>query len=112
VRRPDIVISELIEEFLKAGSYLRNWSPQTSLTYKKGLDSFSRSHSTLSKTELEKWVVGMRSRGLSPGGVNVHIRSMNSFLPGSVGLPNRHLRSRGHRQEFLLLVCGRSTHLA
>jgi site-specific recombinase XerD len=70
----------LVAEFLKAGSYLRNWSPQTIETYKKGLDDFARTHSTLTKAELEKWVVEMRSRGMSPGGVNVHIRTMNSFL--------------------------------
>jgi site-specific recombinase XerD len=70
----------LVAEFLKAGSYLRNWSPQTIETYQKGLLDYAKTHSALAKSELEKWVVEMRSRGMSPGGVNVHIRTMNSFL--------------------------------
>lgn len=67
----------VIEDFLKAGLYLRNWSQQTADTYQRML---RHAPAKLTKESLEKWVMALRERGLSPGGVNVHIRSMNALL--------------------------------
>jgi hypothetical protein len=46
----------------------------------------------LTKAGLEKWVIGLREKGLTTGGVNVYIRTVNSFLSwlreeGTEGVP-------------------------
>ncbi len=61
----DIVISQLdsrVDEFLKAGLYLRNWSPQTVFTYRKSLETFAATKQPLTKAGLENWVLALRSR--------------------------------------------------
>lgn len=70
--------SSLLTEFLQAGSYLRNWSPRTVRTYQQSLSTLVGID--LSKTTLEHWVRSLRERGLTPGGVNLRIRSVNSCL--------------------------------
>jgi integrase/recombinase XerD len=72
-------------DFLKAGLYLRNWSPKTVRAYEQAYTSFQQSPgvsgcSSLSKTQLETWVVHMRKNGMSPGGANCYIRAINSYL--------------------------------
>jgi integrase/recombinase XerD len=76
-------ISDLAEEFYKHGHYMRNWSPRTIRTYRQGLNALSLSLndcSDLTKPDLQKFVVWMRDRGLTPGGCNMYIRTVNSFL--------------------------------
>ena len=81
---------ELSESFIKHGIYLRGWSKKTVRTYRQGLSSFQQSQRAttgtsceapaISMAQLEAWVVWMRERGLTAGGCNMYIRTMNSFL--------------------------------
>jgi site-specific recombinase XerD len=68
----------LHDAFLKAGQFLRNWSANTLRTYEQGLRSLAIE--APSKTDLDQWVVRLRERGLTPGGVNMYVRSINSYL--------------------------------
>jgi integrase/recombinase XerD len=82
----------LIKQFLRSGQYLRNWSPRTVTTYGQGLtclqvalrEEASQGDNVtapiLTKGNLQAWVVSMRQRGLTPGGCNMYMRSVNSFL--------------------------------
>jgi site-specific recombinase XerC len=67
----------LAKTFLEEGVYLRNWSPKTVNTYRCAFRSLPP---TLSKASLNDMVVAMRQRGLTAGGINVRLRSINSFL--------------------------------
>jgi hypothetical protein len=66
----------LHDQFLKAGLYLRNWSPCTVRTYDQGLRSMGLEQPT--KAQLEAWIIGLRQKGLTPGGVNMYVRTINS----------------------------------
>lgn len=87
-------MSSRFEEFLRAGVYLRNWSPRTIRTYRQGLALLPCEVPT--KSQLDGWVIGMRERGLSAGASNVHIRSVNSYLSWlhEEGHTSTHLRVR------------------
>ena len=71
------------EAILKAGLYLRNWRAWTVQTYRHGLAGL---YSTLpysslhTKDSLTAWVLALRAQGLTPGGCNIRIRTINSFL--------------------------------
>ncbi len=68
------------EAFLKAGIYLRNWSPRTVPTYRQALVCFYQSapaEAIPAKSHLDAWVIAMRKGGLTPGGCNVYIRTVN-----------------------------------
>jgi site-specific recombinase XerD len=65
------------EQFLQYGLYVRNWSPQTVTTYRLALRDLPAS---ITKASLNAAVVAMRERGLTPGGVNLRARTINSFL--------------------------------
>jgi integrase/recombinase XerD len=72
------------EAFLKAGLYLRNWSAKTMRTYRQGLSSLYQTlpadQAIPTKDQLAAWVIQMREKGLQPGGCNMYIRTVNSFL--------------------------------
>lgn len=71
------------EAFLKSGLYLRNWSTCTLRTYRQGLASLYQTVPAASlptKEHLATWVMALRARGLKPGGCNMYIRTVNSFL--------------------------------
>src|SRR6478752_5634776 len=70
-------ISGTQEAFLQHGLYLRNWSPRTVRTYRQGLATL---RDDLNKATLDAWVIGLRARGVTPGGVNMCARSVNSYL--------------------------------
>lgn len=38
------------------------------------------SHSAITKAQLEAWIVWLRTKGVTPGGVNMYLRTINSFL--------------------------------
>jgi hypothetical protein len=61
-----------------AGIYLRNWSARTVRTYRQGLKRLPTEIPT--KSQLDAWVVQMRQDGLTPGGCNMYIRTINSYL--------------------------------
>jgi site-specific recombinase XerD len=74
--------STLHERFLQQGQYLRNWSPTTLRTYRQGLNTLSTigPEEVPTKADLEAWVIGLRQQGLTPGGCNMYIRTVNSYL--------------------------------
>jgi integrase/recombinase XerD len=78
------------ESFVEQGIYLRNWSPTTVRSYRHALRECP---DQLSKATLNEMVVRLRQRGLSPGGINVRVRAINSFLSW--------LHEEGHLSERL-----------
>lgn len=77
---------DLVNQFITQGVYLRGWSPKTVETYRLSLAAFSRAldgatePASMSRARLSQFVVWMRERGLTHGGCNVRIRSVNSYL--------------------------------
>jgi integrase/recombinase XerD len=67
----------LIDSFVQHGTFLREWSPNTVRTYRASLRELPP---TITRASLDAMVIGLRQRGLSPGGVNLRVRSINSFL--------------------------------
>jgi len=65
------------EQFLQYGLYVRNWSPQTVTTYRLALRYVP---ATITKASLNADVISMRERGLTPGGINLRARTINSYL--------------------------------
>lgn len=68
----------LHDAFVEQGTFLRNWTPATIRTYKQGLRAFDLEVPT--KADLDAWVIRMRTKGLSPGGCNMYIRTINAYL--------------------------------
>jgi integrase/recombinase XerD len=108
-------LQKLFESFLQSGRFLRNWSPKTVRSYQQAFASFQTSQgqtgpdegsrtlqdshpapALLTKARLEAWVVEMRSEERTPGGCNVYIRGINSFLSWlkEEGYVTEHLRLR------------------
>ncbi len=75
-------LDELFERFLKEKTFLAGVSPKTIRSYRQALNAYKRvcPDSLPTKDSLRDFVIGMREAGLSPGGCNVYIRSINSFL--------------------------------
>lgn len=69
--------NQLFEQFLQHGGYVRDWSPQTVTAYRQSLRYLP---DQITKASLTATVVAMRERGLTPGGINLRVRSINSFL--------------------------------
>jgi hypothetical protein len=78
------------EQFLKFGLDVRNWSPQTVTTYRLALRELP---ATITKASLNAAVISMRERGLTPGGINLRARTINSYLAW--------LHEEGHTPERL-----------
>jgi integrase/recombinase XerD len=85
----------LAENFIKHGIYLRNWSTQTVRTYRQGLAALGSvlNGSQPSKALLQAFVIAMRERGLTPGGINMYARTINSYLSW--------LHDEGHHPDHL-----------
>jgi site-specific recombinase XerD len=47
-------------------------------TYRQGLTSLGIEQPT--KADLDAWVIALREKGLTPGGCNMYIRTVNSYL--------------------------------
>ena len=77
-----MVSKELEDSFIRTGMYLRNWSKRTAHTYRAAFISLRKfkPEAVLSKAELENWVCWLRDTGVTPGGCNMYIRTVNSFL--------------------------------
>ena len=67
-----------VATFLDHGRFLRGWSPHTLRTYAQVLAGFRVDE--LSKDALQQYIRGLQARGLTPGGINVRLRTVNSFL--------------------------------
>ncbi len=73
--------TELARCFLDYGRYVRGWSLRTIRTYRQSLTALpAMSVLDLSRAALQALVVSLRMRGLTPGGINVRLRSINSYL--------------------------------
>ena len=70
--------NSLHDDFVKHGTYLRNWQPTTIRTYRQGLNSLGIECPT--KADLDAWVIRLREQGLTPGGCNMYVRTVNSYL--------------------------------
>ena len=83
------------EEFIRHGVYLRNWTPRTVRTYRQGLATLGcvLAGELPSKAVLQSFVIAMRERGLTPGGINMYARTINSYLTW--------LHEEGHLNERL-----------
>lgn len=68
----------LHDTFVEHGLFLRNWTPATIRTYKQGLRALDLEIPT--RLDLDNWVVQLRTRGLSAGGCNMYIRTVNAYL--------------------------------
>ncbi len=77
-----MTLPELFSEYVKAGLYLKGWSPKTPVIYERAFRSLQASlgEESLTKGRLEAWVVAMRERGLTPACVNIYVRAMNAFI--------------------------------
>ena len=97
----------LTAQFLEEGRYVRNWSLQTIRTYEQNLARFRESFPTedvdhlASRTDLQSFIIWMRSKGFTPGGCNVRIRAVNSFLSWAheQGVTTEHMRLKLLRAE-------------
>lgn len=77
-----MTIADLTTEFITQGVYLRGWTPTTVRTYRQGLAALdAHTASALpTQTALHAFVTTLRQKGVTPGGVNMYARSINSFL--------------------------------
>jgi site-specific recombinase XerD len=94
--REQLIMSTLAltEQFIEHGKYLRGWSVKTIRTYRQSLATLHAAEvGSLTRSSLQQFVVWMRARGLSAGGINIRIRSVNSFLSW--------LHDEGHAGERL-----------
>jgi site-specific recombinase XerD len=101
------------ETFLTAGLYLRNWSQRTVHTYRQGLTSLYQvvPEPLPTKLTLDAWVMSLRARGLTPGGCNMYIRTVNSYLSwlhedGQLDQPLRVKVLRAPHHQITLLSVG------
>jgi integrase/recombinase XerD len=73
----------LFDQFCKERQYVKNSSPHTILFYQASFKKFTvilGDDIDLTKNHLNRFILGMREKGLKPETCNVHIRGMNSFL--------------------------------
>jgi site-specific recombinase XerD len=93
----DLTMTTAVTEFITQGQYLRAWSAKTVETYQLALKDFVRAvpdaPAALTRQHLAAFVLSMRERGLSNGGCNLRIRTVNSFLTW--------LHEEGHTAERL-----------
>lgn len=80
--------------FVKEIRFIRNLTPKTISTYEQAWKVYLRYSCEINQTHLNRFVIGMREAGISPGGCNSYIRSINSFL--SWLHENGHLANRLH----------------
>lgn len=78
-----MILKEQFDAYIKAGLYLKGWSPKTAVVYRRAFASVQLNQrgkdNVLTKAQLEAWVISMRERGMSPAGCNIYIRAMNAF---------------------------------
>jgi integrase/recombinase XerD len=73
-------IAELHAQFIKEKRFLDNLSETTIRSYKLSFQWFEKLGGDFNKLALNNFVIGLRESGMNPGGCNVKIRSINSFL--------------------------------
>src|SRR5262245_46127290 len=83
--KSSIPLYDAQESFLKAGSYLKGWGRLTLRTYRQAMQALKTETPDLpegipTKSALDGWVITMKQRGLSSGGINMYARAINSYL--------------------------------
>ena len=77
-------MEKIFEQFLKDKTYIGNVTPKTLSFYRQSFTAFRRTYhgelESITKSELNSFVIALRERGMSPNGANVYIRGMNSFF--------------------------------
>lgn len=73
-------LEDLTSQFIKEKRFLDNLSEHTIRSYKLALKWFVKLDGNFNKQALNNFVIGLRESGMNPGGCNVKIRSVNSFL--------------------------------
>jgi integrase/recombinase XerD len=73
-------VRELFDKFIREKRFLADASLNTIRSYEMSFLKFEKYTERLDKASLNEFVIGMRQEGLKPGGCNVKIRSINSFL--------------------------------
>jgi len=115
-------LKELFERFLKEKTFLTGVSPKTIRSYRQAFNAYQRVLSgsgnasrddVPTKDILKDFVIGMREAGLSAGGCNVYIRSMNSFLTWlqAEGYVTESLRLRQLPQEKKIIPVFTKKHI-
>src|SRR5579871_271188 len=66
-----------VEQFLQHGLYRRNWSRRTVRAYRYALHEVP---STMTKSAIDGWITRYRQQQHAPGGINVRMRALNSYL--------------------------------
>ena len=82
-------VASFVPNFLQHGRYLRGWSPKTVRCYGQALADFAVEH--VNKQSLQRYILSLQEQGFSPGGINVKLRTLNSFLTW--------LHEEGHTEE-------------
>lgn len=88
-------MKELFERFLQEKKYLKNCSENTLIFLTVAFKALNKYVEIPTKENLQTWVIKSREAGKTPGGINAHIRGINSFLTW--------LYENGHTPERLKL---------
>lgn len=88
-------MKELFERFLQEKKYLKNCSENTLIFLTVAFKALNKYVEIPTKESLQTWVIKSREAGKTPGGINAHIRGINSFLTW--------LYENGHTPERLKL---------
>lgn len=94
------MLEDLFKRFVKEKLYLENVSPRTVGFYQQCYKAFKRTVGTdlPNKVTLNDFIIKLREAGNTPGGINVCIRGMNSFLTWLC--KNEHLPERLRMKEL------------
>jgi len=88
-------VKDLFERFLQEKKYLKNCSENTLIFLTVAFKALTKYVEIPTKESLQTWVIKSREAGKTPGGINAHIRGINSFLTW--------LYENGHTPERLKL---------
>ena len=72
--------NNLFKKFLNDRRYLKGCMPKTIYTYSRARIAYTKHASEVNRKGLHDFVAGLRAGGMGPGGANVYIRSVHSFL--------------------------------
>src|ERR1044072_1994541 len=88
------MINELFELFVREKRYLSNVTEKTVSFYRQSFIAYQQTVGEVlpDKFVLNDFIIKLRERGMSPGGANVYIRGINSFL--SWMWENNHISER------------------
>ncbi len=80
-----VTLDALFERFLRERQYLKNVTPKTLVWYESAWKAFHRSRidaastGLISRSDLQRFVVHLRQRGVKPVTCNTWLRALNAF---------------------------------